>query len=161
MKATTLIIALSLLTASSVSGMVLAHQYNQEGSRHERGMQHQHSRQLPLQRALASLALTEEQQAQIQQLMQQHRATKAAWQRDNSVRQQLDALLAAEHFDEVAARQLLEQQQQQRLEQRLAQLKLRHEMLQVLTAEQRAQLAEKQHEKRQKWQHKKQPRDNS
>ena len=161
MKATTLIIALSLLTASSVSGMVLAHQYNQEGSRHERGMQHQYSRQLPLQRTLASLALTESQQAQIQQLMQQHRATRAVWQRDDSVRQQLEALLAAGHFDEVAARQLLEQQQQQQLEQRLSQLKLRHEMLQVLTAEQRAQLAEKQRERRQKWQHKKQQRDNS
>ena len=161
MKATTLIIALSLLTASSVSGMVLAHQYHQEGSRHERGMQHQHSRQFPLQRALASLALTEEQQAQIQKLMQQHRATKGTWQRDNSVRQQLDALLAADSFDEVSARQLLQQQQQQRLEQRLVQLKLRHEMLQVLTAEQRVQLAEKQREKWQRWQHKKQQRDNS
>ena len=66
-------------------------------------------------------------------------------------------LLAADTFDEVTARQLIEKQQQQAVDKRLAAMKLQHQVLQVLTDEQRQQL----NEKRQKWQQKKQQRSDS
>ncbi|MBZ9611229.1 Spy/CpxP family protein refolding chaperone [Rheinheimera maricola] len=153
MKATTLIFALSMITTTGLSGMAVAHQQNDDGKHHQRSMQHAK----PLQRALSSLDLTDSQQTQIKQLMQQHRAQQKAKPGDNITRQQLQGLVTADSFDEVAARQLLELQQQQKVERQLAGLKLKHDILQLLTAEQRQQLTEKQ----KKWQQKRQQRQTS
>lgn len=155
MKVTKLILALSIMTATGLSGLAQAHQHSDDGKRYERTMQHKQTQ--PMQRALASLDLTDSQQAQIKQLMQQHRTQQKAIARDSDARQQLRGLMAADSFDEVAARQVLEQQQQQKVERQLAGLKLKHDILQLLTAEQRQQLAEKQ----QKWQQKRQQRHSS
>ncbi|WP_333608846.1 Spy/CpxP family protein refolding chaperone [Arsukibacterium sp.] len=103
---------------------------------------------------LASLDLTDEQKQQIRQLMQQNRAERKAkyagkepaagqapsvWQ-DPSVRQELNALMQAEQFDELAVQQWLEQQQPAQLQRRLQALKLQHQLRQILTEEQRQQL---------------------
>lgn len=159
MNLSKLIIALGLLCVTSLSSSVLAHQHNADGECEQRAkqplsMQHKAMQHKPMHRALADLDLTDSQQMQIKQLMQQHRKQYKAQQRDSSTRQQMHSLLAADSFDEVAARQLLEQQQQHRLEQRLAGLRLQHDIMQLLTVEQRQQL----NEKRQSWQLKRQSR---
>lgn len=151
MKVSKLIFALGLLTASSLSGIAVAHEQKAAGYEHGRYMQHS-----PVKRMLAGLNLTDSQREQIKQLMQQHRSGQKNARPDNT-RQQMRDLMAADTFDEVAARILLEAQQQQAVDKRLAALQLRHQVLQVLTAEQRQQLREK----RQQWQQKKQQRGNS
>ena len=155
MKVTKLILLLSVIAATGLSGVALAHQHNDDGKRQQRNSPH--TQLHAMQRMLGSLDLTDSQQAQIKQLVQQHRAQQKALPRDKAIRQQLQQLVAADSFDEAAARQLLQQQQQQTVEQRLAGMKLKHEILQLLSEEQRQELAEKQ----QKWQQKRQQRHSS
>ncbi|NRQ41062.1 Spy/CpxP family protein refolding chaperone [Rheinheimera sp. YQF-2] len=146
MKVSKLIFVLGVITASGLSTVAIADGHKADGRHEERHMQ-----QMPMQRMLAGLELTDSQQAQIKQLMQQHRQVRRATDEKGETRRQMRELLAAEQFDETAARLLLEQQQQQVLTQRLAGLKLQHQILQLLTEEQRQQLGEK----RAKWQQKK------
>lgn len=145
MKLAKLIFALGVITASSLSVSVLAHEH--KAGRHDGG-HHEHHQ--PMKRMLAGLDLTDSQREQIKQLMKQQREANKGKRRDTAAHQQMQTLLMAEQFDENAARQLLEQQQQQAVEKRLTMLKLQHQVLQILTDEQRQQLAEK----RQKWQQK-------
>ncbi|MDP2714913.1 Spy/CpxP family protein refolding chaperone [Rheinheimera sp.] len=152
MKVSKLIFALGLLTAASLPGIAVAHEHKAAGYEHGRHMQH-----APMKRMLAGLELTDSQREQIKQLMQQHRSEQKATRAGNTERQQMRDLLAADTFDEVAARQLIAKQQQQAADKRLAAMKLQHQVLQLLTDEQRQQL----NEKRQKWQQKKQQRSNS
>ncbi|MGP9800167.1 Spy/CpxP family protein refolding chaperone [Rheinheimera sp. NSM] len=152
MKVSKLILALGLLTAASLTGIAVAHEHKAAGYEHGRHMQH-----APVKRMLAGLELTDSQREQLKQLMQQHRSGQKASRPDKAERRQMRDLLAADTFDEVAARQLLEKQQQQAIDKRLAAMKLQHQVLQLLTDEQRQQL----NEKRQKWQQKKQQRSNS
>ena len=149
MKLSQLIIALGLVVTIGVTGAVMA-----QDTMAEQHGEHQHAGHISVKRMLAGLDLTDSQQQQIRQLLQQHRTEQQATQADKAARQQLHALLEAEYFDEATARQLLQQQQQQHLERHLSALKLQHQIRQILTAEQRAKLAEK----RQKWQHKRQQR---
>ena len=81
--------------------------------------------------------------------MKAHRADKPERQRDNSQRDAMRQLLQADYFDEVAVTALLQQHQQQRLATRVAQLKLRHQIEQLLTPEQRQQLAGKLQQRKQ------------
>lgn len=150
MKVAKLILALGLLTASSWSGAAIAHEHKVAAYEHGRYMQH-----APMKRMLAGLVLTDSQRQQIKQLMQQHRSEQKMARPDKAERQQMRDLLAADTFDEVSARLLIEKQQQQAVDQRLAAMKLQHQVLQLLTDEQRQQL----NEKRQKWQQKKQRSD--
>lgn len=106
------------------------------------------------QKMLADVELTTAQQQQLQQLFADHRSDKPKQARDNSERGAMRQLLQAEYFDEVAVTELLQQQQQKRLAQRVARLKLRHQVYQLLTPEQREQLTNKQHQRKQHWQHK-------
>lgn len=152
MKASNLIFALGLLTASGLSGMAVAHEHKATAYENGRHMQH-----APMGRMLAGLELTESQQQQIKQLMQQHRSSQKAVRPDKAERQQMRDLMAADAFDEVTARHIIESQQQQAADKRLAAMKLQHQVLQILTDEQRQQLKSK----RQKWQQKKQHRSRS
>ncbi|WP_445767347.1 Spy/CpxP family protein refolding chaperone [Rheinheimera sp.] len=155
MKVTKFVLVLSMIAATGLSGVALAHQHNDDAKRQQRNSPH--TQLHAMQRMLGALDLTDSQQAQIKQLMQQHRAQQKALPRDNALRQQLQQLVAADSFDEASARRLLQQQQQQQVEQRLTGLKLKHDILQLLSEEQRQQLAEKQ----QKWQQKRQQRHSS
>lgn len=152
MKLAKLIFALGVITASSLAGSVMADEH--KAARHDGA---HHERHLPMKRMLAGLDLTDSQHEQMKQLMQQQRQAFKREGRDNAVHQQMQTLLMAEQFDKSAARQLLEQQQHQAVEKRLTMLKLQHQVLQVLTKEQRQQLTEK----HQKWQQKKLQRQSS
>lgn len=135
MKLSSYILA-AVVAAGSYSAVVKAE--SAEPVDHPYHMQHE--RQFALKGMLKGLDLTDAQREQIRQLMQTGRADKAAAKPEKAAREQLHALMQAETFDEVAARQLLEQQQQAMLERQLAGMKLRHQVLQVLTDEQRAKL---------------------
>lgn len=147
MKVTKIILLLSMIATTGLSGMALAHQHNADGKHQQHAP---HTQLHAMQRMLGSLDLTDSQQAQIKQLTQQYRAQQKALPRDSAVRLQLQQLIAADNFDEVAAVSLLEQQQQKELERRLAGLKLQHEIHQLLTPQQRQQLADKQQKRQQK-----------
>ncbi|SNY57444.1 protein CpxP [Arsukibacterium tuosuense] len=107
------------------------------------------------QKMLADVELTTAQQQQLQQLMAEHRSDKPKRERDNSERGAMRQLLQADYFDEVAVTELLQQQQQKRLAQRVAQLKLRHQVNQLLTPDQRQQLADKHQQRKRQWQQRK------
>ena len=116
-------------------------------SMHRSSPQGEHGKHNPMMRMLRSLDLTTEQQRQIKQLFTDFKATHKGERPDMESHAEFKQILAAEQFDEAQARLLLQQRQQDNLERQVAGLKLRHDVLQVLTAEQREQLAEKQ----QKW----------
>jgi periplasmic protein CpxP/Spy len=141
MKFSKLFFTLSLITASTLPGLAVANPPDPEAHRMGRHVKH-----VPMQRMLAGLELTVSQREDIKQLVQQHRAEHPQQRMDKASRAQMHALLTAEQFDELAVRQLLQQQQQQRIDQRFLALKLQHQVLQVLTPEQRDQLKDK-HEK--------------
>ncbi len=116
---------------------------------------------------LAGVELSEAQRQQFTELLAQHKAAqRQAAKPAAEQRQQFKALLQADYFDEPVVRQQLEQQQAKRTEQQLERLKLRHQLYQILTPEQRQQLAEKAEQRRSRlqdgseprrhWQHKKQ-----
>lgn len=165
MRATQLIFALSMFTAAgvAVAGVPAkqADTQHQAVGHHAKDARHNRQHGFGLKRALARLDLTDSQQQQINQLIQQHRnerASKADGGKADSKaeirasQQQLKALMAAAQFDEVAARQLLEQRQQAKLERQLAGMKLRHDIMQLLTEEQRQQLQQMQLQRRHKQQ---------
>tara|TARA_Y100001951_G_C11105571_1_gene164516 strand:- start:42 stop:515 length:474 start_codon:yes stop_codon:yes gene_type:complete len=148
MKATTLIvIATSLLLATSPV-TAWHHSKPEQADKSYKSARTGFS----YQKMLASIELTPEQQQQLKQLMKEHRTDKPKRQRENSERDEMRQLLQADYFDEVAVTALLQQHQQQRLATRVAQLKLRHQIQQLLTPEQRQQLAEKQQQRKQNWQ---------
>ena len=149
MKVAKLIGVVSLIAASTLAGTALAHEHKAErhdGARHAPHMQ--------FKRMLAGLDLSEAQQLQIKQLLKAHRQDMKAAKPDRQNRQALQQLLIEAEFDEAAVRQILQQQQAQQLEQQMGMLKLKHQVLQVLTEAQREQLKAKQ----QRWQEKMQQR---
>ena len=159
MKATQLIFVLSMFTAAGVTAAPAQQQHEECQAVSHQAKDARHSRQhgFGMKRALARLDLTDSQQQQINQLMQQHRNARAskadAGKADSKAEyrashQQLKALMAADQFDEVAARQLFEQRQQAKLERKLAGMKLRHDIMQLLTEEQRQQLQQMQLQRR-------------
>lgn len=88
-------------------------------------------------RVAGKLDLSDEQRASIRQLVEDHRAEYAPNREARADHKAVyKALLDAPEFDEAAARELLEA----KTEQRLAHLKLQHQIRQVLTDEQRRQL---------------------
>jgi protein CpxP len=106
------------------------------------------------QEMLASVGLSEAQQQQLQQLLIEHRANKPDGKPANKERNALRALVQADHFDDVAVTEQVQQRQQQQVLQRVAQLKLRHQVYQLLSPEQREQLAVQQQQRKQNRQQK-------
>ena len=153
MKLSKLMCVLSLIVATSLPGAVIAKQTDSDT--HPKQMQHDRQHQV-MHKMLASLDLTPSQKAQIKALVEQHREKYQASKPKAGMRHKVQQLVSADSFDEVAARSLLEQQQQKDIERRLDGLKLQHEIRQLLTPEQRQQLSEKQ----QKLHNKRQQRDN-
>lgn len=95
-------------------------------------------------KGLKGLDLTDSQRAQIKTLMEKARATQPSRESMQATHQAMQALIKAPQFDAVAARQLLEAQQDKQLETQLARLKLQHDIRAVLTDEQKAKLDERQ-----------------
>ena len=149
MKAITLMLtvaSLLLVTNSATAG----HHSKPEQAGKSYEMQH---RGFSFEKMLAGVELTSAQQQQLRQLLQEHKASKP--ERGINERGALRQLVQADYFDEQAVTELLQKQQQQRLTQRVAQLKLRHQVYQLLTPEQRQQLTDVHKQRRQKLQQRK------
>lgn len=98
-----------------------------------------------------ALDLTSEQKTQMKELRESHREQRQANDDVREARkashQQMQQLLLAENFDEAAIRQLAQQMSEQQLDRRVAMLKNRHEMLNILTPEQKTKLQQLQSER--------------
>ena len=86
----------------------------------------------------------------LHQLLADHRANKPERAQASGKRGELRQLIQADYFDETAVSELLQQQHQQRMTRQLAQLKLRHQVYQLLTPEQREKMLNKQKQRHQK-----------
>ena len=142
MKLSKLIIALSFIAASTTSVVVMAHESDAERHQGKPGSSVMHM--------LRGLELSDSQQQQIQTLVQQRRGDMAPRKEHKPEMAEMQALMQAEQFDEAAVRALLQQHQQQRLESKLAMLKLQHDIRQLLTTEQREELDKKRQRRREK-----------
>ncbi|MFC4655436.1 Spy/CpxP family protein refolding chaperone [Rheinheimera marina] len=92
---------------------------------------------------LKGLDLTDTQKEQVKTLMEQARASMPAKADMQAQHEQLKTLIQAENFDEAAVRTVLQSQQSQRLEAEVSRSRLQHDIYQLLTAEQKAKLAER------------------
>lgn len=93
-----------------------------------------------LHRMLKGLDLTDAQQQQIRDLTDKFRASQPEREQMQQQQEQLQTLVKADTFDANAARALLEKQQTQMLDRKIAGLQLLHDIRAVLTAEQKAAL---------------------
>jgi protein CpxP len=93
-----------------------------------------------LHRMLKGLDLTDAQQQQIRDLTDKFRANQPEREQMQAQQEQLQALVKADTFDTNAVRALLEKQQTQQLDRKIAGLQLMHDIRAVLTSEQKAAL---------------------
>lgn len=100
----------------------------------------EHGRGAGIERQLKGLDLTDAQRQQIEALTSAFRAKRPEAAEQQRFATELAAIVRADHFDEVAARQLLEQQQGVMVTQGLARLKLQHDIRNILTLEQKEKL---------------------
>jgi len=110
---------------------------------HDGGPRHGGSHQMFGMKMFKGLDLTDAQKAQLETMLAEHRASapaKALPAALQAEQQQLQTLLQAEQFDEAAVRLLLEKQQGNRLEHEIERLKFQHQLMSVLTAEQKTKL---------------------
>ncbi len=141
-------LTLASLVFSSVFAFSLAAPAQAGGhdGSHERGARHDGPHQIFGMKMFKGLDLTDAQKTKLESMLTEHRAsltTKAMPAALQAEQQQLQTLLQAEQFDEAAARLLLENQQNNRLVHDLERLKFQHQLLSVLTAEQKTKLNER------------------
>ncbi|KXF82745.1 Spy/CpxP family protein refolding chaperone [Enterovibrio coralii] len=96
---------------------------------------------------LRGVELTETQKDELRTLREQNReemrANKGEFRTQMmEERQQMQDLMLADNFDEAAVRALAEKMSQQQLERRIEMAKKRHEMMSILTPEQKEQVKE-------------------
>lgn len=157
MKATVAMVLAVPMLLGSVSALAEGGKYHGKGHygdcggpRAERGI-------------MQSLDLTDAQKEQMRSLRESNKAEM----RENMAQgreamkanhDKMQDLLLADNFDENAVRDLAKQMSDQQIERRVSMMKKRHDMLNILTAEQKAQYktlkAEKQAECMAKWQEK-------
>jgi len=93
---------------------------------------------------MRDLDLSAEQRDQIRSMMQGQRDLhQQNWEQRSEYRQQMHQLMMADTFDEAAAKKLIEAQTAQHQQQMLERLKLHHQVLGVLTPEQKAEYQQK------------------
>lgn len=142
-KLTLASLVLSTVFAVSLTAPALAADHD---AGHDRAARHGGPHQMFGMKMLKGLDLTDAQKTKLETMLAEHRASSttkaipAAWQAEQ---QQLQTLLQADQFDEAAARLLLEKQQSNRLEHEVAKLKFQHQLMSVLTAEQKTKLNER------------------
>lgn len=113
---------------------------------HERSARHDGPHQMFGMKMFKGLDLTDAQKTKLESMLTEHRAslkTNVMPVALQAEQQQLQTLLQAEQFDEAAARLVLEKQQSDRLEHEVAKLKFQHQLMSVLTAEQKTKLNER------------------
>ncbi|MDW6002687.1 Spy/CpxP family protein refolding chaperone [Vibrio mangrovi] len=93
-----------------------------------------------------SLNLTSDQQNKLRALRQGQRAQRQA--RMQGFRQEMDKLLLAKNFDDKAAQALAQKMVNDQVDRRVAMMRQRHEMLSILTPEQKTQWHKMSQEKR-------------
>ncbi|MBE1275998.1 periplasmic heavy metal sensor [Enterovibrio baiacu] len=96
---------------------------------------------------LRGIDLTDAQEEKIDALREQNRDAKKANKAKNKEammadRQAMQTLLLADNFDEAAIRDLAKKMSDQQVERRISRMKAQHEMLNVLTPEQKVQVKE-------------------
>ncbi len=96
---------------------------------------------------LRGIDLTDAQEEKIDALREQNRDAKKANKAKNKEammadRQAMQTLLLADNFDEAAIRDLAKKMSDQHVERRISRMKAQHEMLNVLTPEQKVQVKE-------------------
>jgi periplasmic protein CpxP/Spy len=106
-------------------------------------------------RILKQLDLTDAQKEEMKVLRKtNHEAMKAQrldeHQNRQATAQEMDKLILSEHFDEQSIRQLVHTMSEKQVEQRVARLKQRHQMLNILTPEQKVKYAELKKQKAEK-----------
>ncbi|MBY3788315.1 Spy/CpxP family protein refolding chaperone [Photobacterium carnosum] len=135
----TLVIAMALpLVLGSMSAFA-----GQDNQQHNGGMNKGHHGG----KIFSQLDLTATQKQEIKTLRQANRSEHKAQRVDNYKvmqveRQQLEKLVLASNFDESAVRAVAEKMSQQQVERRVKMLEQRHEMLNILTPEQKQKYAD-------------------
>ncbi|RYV03914.1 spheroplast protein y [Shewanella sp. OPT22] len=133
-KLTALMIAFG---ATSIAPTVLAGQ----GHDHHRG-----SHKVPMMKMMRKLDLTDEQKQQARSLVKTYKQdmknSRASVDDRRAHFDKVQALVKADNFDEQAAKDLVSQNSDKRLDNAVARIKLQHDLYQLLTPEQQAKAEE-------------------
>ncbi|PKF61475.1 hypothetical protein CW745_09060 [Psychromonas sp. psych-6C06] len=146
--------AIIIATTLSLGGLSYAVAGNQDGAQNgkqdcsmmdkkQRGKHH--GKHKNKQMGFEKLNLSAEQKQEMKSIMssQKGKNTKSDSERQ-AQRAEMQALMHAEVFDEAKAKELINKQQTKKGERKLAKMKAKHQMFQLLTDEQKAQYAEMQ-----------------
>lgn len=133
------VIALPLMMGSMSAMAFGGKHHDGEGMHGGKGMMGKH--------LLRGVDLTDEQKAELKTLREQKRedmkANKGEFRTQMMAeRQQMQQLMLADNFDEAAVRALAEKMVDQQVERRVAMMKGQHEMMSILTPEQKVQVKE-------------------
>ncbi|KKD61475.1 P pilus assembly/Cpx signaling pathway inhibitor/zinc-resistance associated protein [Grimontia sp. AD028] len=133
------VIALPLMMGSMSAMAFGGKHHGGEGMHGGKGMMGKH--------LLRGVDLTDEQKAELKTLREQKRESMKANKGElrtqmMAERQQMQELMLADNFDEAAVRALAEKMVDQQVERRIAMVKSQHEMMSILTPEQKVQVKE-------------------
>lgn len=133
------VIALPLMMGSMSAMAFGGKHHDGEGMHGGKGMMGKH--------LLRGVDLTDEQKAELKNLREQKRESMKANKGEfrtqmMAERQQMQELMLADNFDEAAVRALAEKMVDQQVERRIAMVKSQHEMMSILTPEQKVQVKE-------------------
>ncbi|HEY1059210.1 MAG TPA: Spy/CpxP family protein refolding chaperone [Limnobacter sp.] len=101
---------------------------------------------------LKKLNLTPDQNAKVKQILDKQRASMDGKREAHKAhRDEMRALVESDTFDQAKATQLIQQQQQQELNDRLSMLQTQHDIYMVLTPDQRTKLKALEDRREQRW----------
>lgn len=137
-------IAVTAIALPLMIGSVSAMAY---GGKHHGGAGMHGGKDMMGKHLLRGIDLTDEQKEEMKALRQQNREAMQANRAEfhaqmMAERQQMQALMLADNFDEAAVRALAEKMVDQQVERRVAMMQRKHQMLSILTPEQKAQVKE-------------------
>lgn len=160
------ITSLVLATTLSLGGLSYATAANQDGmqngqknaqdcvmvkqdgkGKHQGGKHKGKNKGQNKQMEFAKLNLTDQQKAEMKTIMSAQKGEKKGQKTDAerlAQRAEMQALMNTEVFDEAKAKSIIDAQEIKKSERKLAMLKAKHEMYQLLTDEQKAEFAEMQ-----------------
>lgn len=124
----------------------------------EPGMMGPHHRQCD-DMMMNKLDLTDEQREKMDALNDKLRDMRPDRKQGGVYMKETQAIIHADSFDEKAAKALIDKQQQMQAAHKLEMMKIHHEMYQLLTDDQKAELEKLQQEKREKWKDRKDKRE--
>ncbi|WP_105253764.1 Spy/CpxP family protein refolding chaperone [Pseudoalteromonas sp. T1lg75] len=126
---TVAVISITLASTAALAG---------QGGHHKHG-----ERGMLSERMIAHLQLSEQQQTQIKAIMEANKQLKPQRGSRHESYQALQALTnTSESFDEQAAREIIQTQQSKQMERKIAHLKTKHQVWNILTEEQQQKFAQ-------------------